>query len=115
MKSDSETCCKNTSNDLELSEDQTLFRLCSEAGLRLVEVGQFFYALPSPRGKQINLYAENIRCLEIKKELVQKDGSKAMHDLDQSRTKVCNKHERYSIEVQVNLCLKIKPNLGSEL
>ena len=35
----------------KLSEDQQLSRLCSEAGLRLVEVGQFFYALPSPRGE----------------------------------------------------------------
>ena len=34
-----------------LSEDQKLSRLCSEASLRLVEVGQFFYALPSPRGE----------------------------------------------------------------
>ena len=36
--------------------------------------------------KQINLYAENIRCLETKKELVKKGGSKAMYDLAQSRT-----------------------------
>ena len=35
----------------KLSEDQKLSRLCSEAGLRLVEVGQFICALPSPRGK----------------------------------------------------------------
>ena len=35
----------------KLSEDQKLSRLCSEAGLRSVEVGQFFCALPSPRGK----------------------------------------------------------------
>ena len=35
----------------KLSEDQKLSRLCSEAGLRSVEVGQFFYALPSPRGE----------------------------------------------------------------
>ena len=36
----------------KLSEDQKLSRLCSEAGLRLVEVGQFFfYSLPSPRGE----------------------------------------------------------------
>ena len=31
----------------KLSEDQKLSRLCSEAGLRLVEIGQFFCALPS--------------------------------------------------------------------
>ena len=36
----------------KLSEDQKLSRLCSEAGLRLVEVGQFFCALPSPRGER---------------------------------------------------------------
>ena len=36
----------------KLSEDQKLSRPCSEAGLRLVEVGHFFYALPSPRGKE---------------------------------------------------------------
>ena len=35
----------------KLSEDQKISRLCSEAGLRFVEVGQFFYALPSPRVK----------------------------------------------------------------
>ena len=35
----------------KLSEDQKLSRLCSEAGLRLVEVGQFFCALPSPTGE----------------------------------------------------------------
>ena len=35
----------------KVSEDQKLSRLCSEAGLRFVEVGQFFYALASPRGE----------------------------------------------------------------
>ena len=30
-----------------LPEDQKLSRLCSEAGLNLVEVGQFCYALPA--------------------------------------------------------------------
>ena len=35
----------------KLLEDQKLSRLFYEAGLRLVEVGQFFYALPSPRGE----------------------------------------------------------------
>ena len=33
----------------QLSGDQKLSRLCSEAGLRLVEVGQIFFSLPSPR------------------------------------------------------------------
>ena len=36
----------------KLSEDQKLSRLCAEAGFRFVEVGQFFFALPSPRGEE---------------------------------------------------------------
>ena len=55
--------------------------------------------------EEINLYAENIRCLEIKKGLEKKDGSKAMYDSAQFRTKVCNKHGRYS-EVQVQSLFK---------
>ena len=35
----------------KLSEDRKFSRLCSEAGLRLVGIGQFLY-LPSPRGKR---------------------------------------------------------------
>ena len=33
----------------KLSEDQKLSKLCSEAGLGLDEIGQIFFALPSPR------------------------------------------------------------------
>ena len=52
--------------------------------------------------KKINPYAENIRCLETKKELVSKGGSKAMYDLVLvSDIKVCNDNGRYSIEIQV--------------
>ena len=36
--------------------------------------------------KKINLYAENLRCLEIKNELVSKGGSKAVYDFAKSRT-----------------------------
>ena len=35
----------------KLSEDQKSSRLFSETCLRLIEVGHFFYALPSPRGE----------------------------------------------------------------
>ena len=49
--------------------------------------------------KEINFY---IRCLEIKKELVSKGGSKAMYELLRSRTiSVCSRNGRYSVEVQV--------------
>ena len=59
IKSDKKTCCKNEQRFLKISEDHKLSRLRSEAGLRKVEVGQFFCALPSPRGrKQISLFAD---------------------------------------------------------
>ena len=70
----------------KLSEDQKFSKLCSESGLRLVDIGHFFHALPLPRKKKINLYAENIHCLEIRKELKQNGGSKAMYDLALSQT-----------------------------
>ena len=36
----------------QLSEDEKLFKLCSDAGLKLVEKGQFFYALETEDGQQ---------------------------------------------------------------
>ena len=42
------------------SVDQKLARLCSEAGLRLVEIGQLFHALPSPRGKATQSFMPRI-------------------------------------------------------
>ena len=66
--------------------------------------------------KELNLYAENIRCLEIKKGLVKKGRiqSNVRFGLV-SDLKVCNKHGRYSVEVHFNLCFKIKPYLGFDL
>ena len=57
--------------------------------------------------KKINLEAENIRCLEIKKELVQQGGCKAMCDLAQTRTFTVLKYK-------FNLCFKTKSYLGFE-
>ena len=54
----------------KLSEVQKLSTLCSVAGLIWVEVGHFFFALPSPRGKENQSLCREKRCLEIKKELV---------------------------------------------
>ena len=52
----------------KLSEDQKLSRLCSEGGLRSVEVGHSSMLFHhQEEKKQITLYAERNRCLEIKK------------------------------------------------
>ena len=36
----------------QLSEDLKLSRQCSEAGLRLVEIGQYLFSLATPRGEE---------------------------------------------------------------
>ena len=100
----------------KLSEDQKLSRLCSEAGLRLVELDNSSMLFRHQEGKKINPYAENTRCFEIKKELVSKGGSKAMYDLVPSRTyKFAITTEDTVLKFKFNLCFKIKPYHGLEL
>ena len=89
------------------SEDQKLSRLCSEAGLRIVEVGQFFYTLASPRGE-----ANQSLCREYTLPRHQK-GTKIngwnpsnVRFGPVSDMKVWNEHGRYSIEVQVQSLFK---------
>ena len=66
--------------------------------------------------KEINLYVENIRCIEIKQELASNCGSKAMCDLALSRTwKFAVKTEETVLMFRFNLCVKIKPYPGLEL
>ena len=79
----------------KLSEDQKLSRLCSEAGLRLVEVGQFFFALPSPRGKE-NQSLRREYTMELEKRVDPKQCTIWPSVLD---IKVCKHYGRYSIEV----------------
>ena len=47
------TWCKNTREFEQLSEDQKIFILCSEAGLRLVEKGQYSKTLDPEKGKEM--------------------------------------------------------------
>ena len=66
--------------------------------------------------KQIILFAKIIPCLEIKKELEEKDGSKAMYDLAQPRTwEFAINTEDTVLKFKFNLCSKIKQKLGLEL
>ena len=85
-----------------LSEDQKLSRLCSEAGLRIVEVGQFFYALPSPRGKETqSLWREYTLPRDQKGTRIKGWIQSRLRFGPVSHIKVWNQHGRYSIEVQV--------------
>ena len=85
-------------------QKKKLSRLCTEACLRAVEVGQFFHSVPSPRGG-IQSLCRKYTMPQDQKGTRKKYGSKAMYDSAQFRTKVCNKHERYS-EVQVQSLFK---------
>ena len=101
----------------KLSEDQKISRLCSEAGLRLVEVGQFFYALPSPRGKANHSLCREYTLPRDQKRTRIKGWIQSNVRFGQvSDPKVCNKYGRYTVlKFKFNLWLKIKPNLGLEL
>ena len=92
-----------------LSKDQKLSRLCSEAGSRSVELGLKFFSLPSPKGE-----ANQSSCREYTLPRDQK-GNQIKGCIQSnvrfgpvSDFKVCNKHGRYSIEVQVQSWFKDK-------
>ena len=83
-----------------LSEEHKLSKLCSQAGFRLVEIGQFFYTLPSPR-------AERNQSLCREKTMPRDQEGTRIKGWIQSNVqfgpisdvKVCNHSGRYSIEV----------------
>ena len=91
----------------KLSEHQKLSRLCSEAGLRLLEVGQFFYALPSPRGKENqSLCREYTLPRDQEGTSIKRWIQSNVRFGPVSGIRVCIKHGRYSIEVQVQPLFK---------
>ena len=70
-------------------KDQKLSKLCSDAGLKLVN------------DNRCNIYAENTRCFETRRRLVQEDGFSRIRESAQSWTKVCRHEDRYSVDVLV--------------
>ena len=101
----------------KLSEDQKLSRLRSEAGLRLVEVGHFFCALPSPRGKaNHSLCQEYTLPRDQKRTRVKGWIQNNVRFGPVSDPKVSNKYGSYSVlKFKFNLWLQIKPNHGLEM
>ena len=100
MKSDRETCCKNTSNDLK---DCQKTRSYPEHVPKQVwdysKLDNSSMLFRHQEEKEINHCAENIRCLEIKKELAKKLGSVRFGPV--LGIEVCNHNGGYSVEVQV--------------
>ena len=86
----------------KLSEDQKLSKLCSEAGLRSVEIGQFFFALPSPRevGNQ-TLCREYTMPRDQEGTRITGWNQSNVRFGPVSDIKVCYHNGRYSVEVQV--------------
>ena len=107
MKNDRETYCKNTSNDLRNYQKTRSYPDYAPKGLRLVEVGQFFYALPSSKRE-----ANHASCREYT--LPRDQTGTRMKGWIRSNVrfgpvsdiKVCNQYERDGVEVQVQSLLK---------
>ena len=86
----------------QLSEDQKLFKLYSDAGLKLVEKGQYFYTLDTEDGQQMQHLCQEYTMPRNEKETRIKG-----RILKNTRIgpvlnkKVCYHDDRYSIEVQI--------------
>ena len=85
-----------------MSQDQKLFKLCSDAGLKLVEKGQYFYTLDTEDGQQMqHLCREytmhrNEKGTRIKGWILKNTRIGPVLNI-----KVCYHDDRYSIEVQI--------------
>ena len=85
-----------------MSEDQKLSKLCSEAGLELVETGQYFYTLDTEEGLQMQHV-----CREYTMPRNEKGTRVRGWILTNTRIgpvlniKVCYHDDRYSIEIQI--------------
>ena len=55
----------------QLSDDQELSKLCSDAGWKIVGLGQYFFTLDTEEGNEMqHLCRENTQCFETKRGLV---------------------------------------------
>ena len=84
-----------------LSEDQKLSRLCYEAGMRWVAIGQLFYALPSPRGEENQSLCREYTMPRDQEGTCIKGWIQSSVRFGTTCIKVCNHSGRCSIEVQV--------------
>ena len=84
----------------QLPEDQKLSKLCSDAGLKIVERLQFLFALEGEGPDEMkNLNVDNTRYLEAKKH--HRVGGWILGDTKIGRVKVCLDQTRYGMEIMV--------------
>ena len=103
MHSNGETKCKNTSeNSNNCQKTRKLSRLCYDAGLKLVEQGQYLYTLDTEKGQQMQHL-----CREYPMPRNEKETRIRGWILKNSRIgpvlniKVCCRDDRYSIDVEI--------------
>ena len=96
----------------QLSDDLKLSKLCSDAGLRFVQRGQYFFTLIQME-VACNIYAENTQCLDTKRRLERKEGFSRIRGSVQSWT-----YKFVAIKIDTvlmfwsNLCFKTEQPLG---
>ena len=118
MMSDRETYCEIVSEDLKkLPEDQKLPKLCFEARLNLVEVGQLFFALPSPNGAKNQSLCREYTLPRDEKENCAKGRiqSDARFGPVSDIKSFASHTEDTALKLKFHLCSKIKPSLGLKL
>ena len=103
MHSNGETWCKNTSeNSNNCHKTRNYSKLCSDAGLKLVEQGQYFYTLDTEEGQQMqHLCREYTMPRNQKGTRVRGRILKNMRIGPVLNIKVCYHDDRYSIELQI--------------
>ena len=86
----------------QLSEDQKLSKLCSGAGLNLVEIGQYFFSLETPKDQEMQHL-----CREYTKSR-KEEGARVRGWIRGDERfgpvlniKVCNHEDQFQIEIQV--------------
>ena len=90
-----------------LSDDQKLYKLCSDAGLRIVERGQYFFTLDTEEGDRLQHLCREYtmpRCEEKTraKGWIRKN-TRMGPVLD---IKVCHHEDRYGIEILVESLIR---------
>ena len=100
--------------EIEVAQRSTrsTHQIVSDAGLNLVEIGQYFFTLVQKKGRICDTYAENTQCFETRR-LERKDGFARTQESALSWwTKNCHHEDRYSDEVRVESLFQDHPASG---
>ena len=95
----------------QVSEDQKLSKLCSDADLKLVVKGQYFNTLDTEEGQEMQHLCREYTMLREERSCERMDSQ----EYENRPSHGLSRHgDRYSFEVLSNLCSKTEPFLGLE-